>query len=99
MRGEDVQQNSARRRRAVSSGCMWGRQSFSGGVCPKGGKRVQSDRHAVFSAGVGRHEVVFVVLRIGTEASLHFSSCGGAGQGLRHEMMSADLVSSDALRL
>ena len=53
VRGEDLQQNSARRRRAVSSGCTWGRESFSGGSCPKGGKRVQSDRHAVFNAGVG----------------------------------------------
>ena len=52
-RGEDVQQNSARRRRAVSSGCMWGRESLSGGVCPKGGKRVQSDRHGVFIPEVG----------------------------------------------
>ena len=53
VRGEDVQQNSARRRRAVSSGCMWGRESFSGGVCPKGGKRAQSDRHGVFIPEVG----------------------------------------------
>ena len=67
-----------------------GRESFSGGVCPKGGKRVQPDRHGFHCGSCGRHEVVFVVLLIGTGASLHFSSCGGAGQGRRHEKMSAD---------
>ena len=89
--GEDVQQNSARRRRAVSSGCMWGRESFSGGVCPKGGKRVQPDRHAIFIAGVGVDMKLFSwCSELAQEPPFMLSSCGGAGQGLRHEKMSAD---------
>ena len=91
VRGEDVQQNSARRRRVVSSGCMWRRESFSGGVCPKGGKRVQPDRHAVFIPEVGVDTQLFSwCSELAQEPPYMFSSCGGAEQGLRHEKMSAD---------